>query len=147
MGAGQGGPGGLTWSSALLALSIASSMSRSPSPLVRYAPRISRSVGGGAWRWASAPGRAAGRERATYLVEDAAGGSDEGAGVRVGEMWAGVGGEVGDDAVGRGRERVHVCGGAGAGLGAQRKAMLGFMRRGAGQERCRYSWAAKPRTI
>ena len=49
VGAGQGEPNGLTWSSALLALSIASSISRSPSPLVRYAPRISRNVGGGAW--------------------------------------------------------------------------------------------------
>lgn len=36
----------LTWSSALLALSMARSMSRSPSPLVLYAPRISRRLGG-----------------------------------------------------------------------------------------------------
>lgn len=36
-----------TWSSALLAFNMAISMSRSPSPLDLYAPRISLRLGGG----------------------------------------------------------------------------------------------------
>lgn len=38
-----------TWSSALLALSMARSMSLSPSPFALYAPRISRRLGGGGY--------------------------------------------------------------------------------------------------
>lgn len=41
--------GTLTWSSALLALSIAMSISRSPSPLELYAPSTSRKDGGGVY--------------------------------------------------------------------------------------------------
>ena len=59
----------LTWSSELLALSIARSISRSPSPLALYASSISRRVGGGGYAHNVITGCDL-RDLAAYLVQD-----------------------------------------------------------------------------